>query len=372
MYVSAPQGGLLRSNPRSDSGNGVPKQIRSSSRSQTSSLDGELDNGVDGKAISTSHMNEYISEFAKYRDVPINNLEKDVKNRLVNLGHIFSVMRSTDHYPRILELVKQHFGSSSTVQPGTVGHFFYGCFTATDYKGPVHCSANCAGNVVPPNGPGFETCGDNVFYLTSDGQLDLRIPSDSKKAIIHVLASNFRGLTRAQVGELRRRNIEVVDIDIVSTDSKHHTVSENVPVSEIEILEISANPLCPNGNCGQSGSHPSASASGQSQSDGRSASAGQSFGPAHSQSGQQQGHQHGSSGHHGQKTNYTWVGALIFIIIVIIIVLLIFAAFRNRRSLDKPEAVLEKSAADVDTTASAVVNESASAPAAFWGGYGAN
>ena len=375
MYTSSPKGGLLRSNNRSESG-GTPRQIRSSSQSGQSSLEGELRNSADGKTISMTYMDEYIGDYAKYRDTQIDSLEPNIKQRLVVLGNIFATLRESTHYPRILELVKKHFGSSSTVQPGTVGNFFYGCFTPSNYNGPIHCSANCAGNVVPPDGPGYEACSDSVYYLKADGTLDPRIKTSSKKAIIHVLTPAFTGLSHAQVNELRQNGTEMVDIYLVSADFKHTTISENIPLSEIQ-----QNFSCPDGNCGKFRSLPPAdsgsgannrystgslpngkpveSASGQ----GAQYNSHVYTSPGSSQTDSNGGHQHGH-GQQQQQSNYAWVGAVIFIIIVIIIVLILFAAYGNRRRLDDPEPSLGESAGKVMETVDAVDST------AFWSGYG--
>lgn len=363
MYTSGSQGGLLRSNPRSGSGSLV-KRENNNSQSPQNSISGELDNNSDGKTISITHMDEYIGEYSKYRDTPVENLNKDAKNKLIALGNLLGVMRSTgSHYDKVLEIIKKHFGNPSTIKPETVGHFFFGCSAATDYKGPVHCSANCAGNVVPPQGPGFETCSDNVYYLNTNGQLDLRISSDSKKAIIHVLKNNYSGLTRAQIADLRRRNIEVVDINIVSSDFKHTVVSENIPLSEIDIQGESQTASCASADYSRSSSNDKSSSGGNfSQSNSGSRSNQRSA----SQSDYRGGHP-GNPPHHDNNknpTNYTWVGALIFIIIVIVIVLLLFAVFRNRRSLDRPESSSSQGLAGVNETSG--VNDTSE----FWSGYG--
>lgn len=365
MYTSGSQGGLLRSNPRSGSGSPI-KRENTNSQSPQNSISGELENSSDGKTISISHMDEYIGEYSKFRDTPIDNLNKDAKNKLIALGNLLGVMRSTgSHYDKVLEIIKKHFGDSSTVKIGTVGHFFFGCFKSTDYKGPVHCSANCAGNVVPPQGPGFETCSDNVYYLNANGQLDLRISSDSKKAIVHVLKPSYTGLTRGQVADLRRRNIEVVDINIVSSDFKHTVVSENIPLSEIDIQEESQSASCASANYSQSVSNDKSSSGGKYNSVN---SASHSEQRSASQPNYHGGHSDHQPHHDNNKnpTNYTWVGALIFIVIVIVIVLLLFAVFRNRRSLDRPESPTAQEITGVKETP--MVNETSE----FWSGYGSS
>lgn len=390
MYAAnSSGGGVIESKFFSDLG-GSEKQIRSPSSSQKNSQDVKVHSDeTDRHFVDVEVFRKRISELTPYRDKLVTSLPKTIQDKIYQLSDFFTAMYVTPFYAVAIDIIKESFGDQKFIQPDTVASFFYGCFTPTDYDGPMHCSAICAGNVVPPPGEGRTVCGSNVYHLMIDGEMVPRYIAGTKKAIIHVFQPSFRGLTLSQVEHLKSTEVDTLDINLITRDVKHQPLFKDLSINDVAILPSSAN---------VQNSAPSKTASHRSVSQGvrgstNSSPVSNSLPNSNSQEAKIL-QSSGSSGtfvengeilaktpnkrysdsreEQGDKNNWGVVAAVIFIIVIIFVVILIAVLYKNHRPIDKPygdnyspttKKSFASSASDVKSDAGPMN------PADFWSGY---
>lgn len=241
MYSSS-EGSIIHSDFY-EGGRSTPKRTGKISTSD-STTDGPIDSRKENLVLNLEVFTAQVKEFIPYKDVPISLLSQDLHKRLTILGNVLTTMQEKPEYPSLVEIVTSAFGNVTEVIPGSVGGFFYGCFVPNGYAGPSHCSAECAGNVVPPNVPGWEVCGHTVFLLTKSGNLEVRHRTESTHGIVHVVDGEFRGLSAAQIDQLKKMNIETVDIDVVGQNG-YIVHGQNLKLSEVQRSHPKPRPVPP-------------------------------------------------------------------------------------------------------------------------------
>jgi len=197
--------------------------------------------GSEGRyAVNIGQLREKIRLLSPHRDTRVRDLPLELQESVHQIKRIFSLMSKSDVYPQLIEIVKANFGDMSTAKPGTVGALFYGCFLPNKYTGQVHCSAECAASIQPPEVKGWSgACASNVINIEADGTLEFQhVLEGVSHAVIHVFSPRFDGFTMEQAKLLHDRGITRVSIDLVQADSYYTVISVDMPLNDVPVLGV--------------------------------------------------------------------------------------------------------------------------------------
>lgn len=130
------------------------------------------------------------------------------------------------------KIIVETFGSERNSEPGSVGNFFAGCLGDNNFDGNVGCSAECAGNIPMPKGPGISFCDSHVGYYR-DGIFDRTYTPIKKSNIILIHQINGKcTLAKDEIEELKALGIEKVVLSI-KENGEYKTRSQ---VMDLEVL----------------------------------------------------------------------------------------------------------------------------------------
>src|SRR5207253_1295542 len=124
----------------------------------------------------------------------------------------------TQSFNHVHEIIQDVFKDVENVTPGTVGAYFGGCLSKTDFKGNPSCSAACAGSVPFELGTqGWEFCDKlTILYNSESGVSSLTTtnnPQDKREAYVFVSNNkDFDGFTQADIQQMKSYGIEKAKI----------------------------------------------------------------------------------------------------------------------------------------------------------------
>ena len=168
----------------------------------------------------------------KYSNYQIDNLPPHILKKIEAISHLATTSKARAIYKEFIEVINDVFGDEEMPKPRTVGAFFKGCFNGSNFDGPLGCSAECAGNISPPNIAGWECCKENVGTYRN-GKLEIchRNPS-SNSIIIHIIDRDYENLSKADLDLLTSLDIKSASINLY-VNGKYTLQTNSVSIDKL-------------------------------------------------------------------------------------------------------------------------------------------
>lgn len=165
--------------------------------------------------ISKDELLGIISRLRGYEDTPVRKLTGSIKEDFKNLVKYINYTHQTNTYGMLKSLIDDQFGDLDSVEPGTVGAYFYGSNMHVNID-PKECGAVTA-NSIPLTSDHWNTCKNNIILAEEKNHgYDFALLStgdDKSHAYLYVkhdTYDDFNGFSSDERRALRKYGVEYV------------------------------------------------------------------------------------------------------------------------------------------------------------------
>jgi len=190
----------------------------------------------DNFEINTTKIQKSLKELRKHEKVPIKDLPQEILTEFNHVNNVISILHKTPAYGILYNMILTEFNGVVPQSVGTVGAYFVGCTTSTNFKGTPACAAVCAGNLAP-NSEKWATCDKlSISYDCDTGKFStMNLHEDKREAYIFAPIDKFKGFTKQELQSLKDFGVERIKIVRYSSASNYsEETSEFVEISKMK------------------------------------------------------------------------------------------------------------------------------------------
>jgi hypothetical protein len=189
-------------------------------------------------SINVKTLRDQLDRLSTIRDVPIKSLKDTnledftaVTNNIVN-------MYQSDGYNLLFKEIQERFPVNAKVIPGTVGGYFLGCFSSSNFKYGDTCSLGCVtGAPLFHDQADMIPCQRNVYIAPYEiGYTFTKLTSGSEDpdTALLFIQPPFQGFTSDEIYNLRSQGIEKVILSYYDDKKGEYFVSDPFSFSQIQ------------------------------------------------------------------------------------------------------------------------------------------
>ena len=193
--------------------------------------------------IDVAKLDTMLADLRNNASVPIRDLSKpehkDLQDEFKQMVSYVSILYDSNSYQPLYNLVKKHFGDLPTVNPGTIGAYFAGCYLDNSFSNTdpstASCSVVCAGSMPKPKDEdNWSFCKQLVVWAVYDNSkfnlTVLNSATDKENALLFVNYSSYEtfiGLSEAEKTQLARMGVKQVQIYGYQENSNEYAAFNN-------------------------------------------------------------------------------------------------------------------------------------------------
>jgi hypothetical protein len=189
-------------------------------------------------SVNVKILREQLNRLTHVKDIPIRNLSESYLDDFTSVSHHITTMYGTDGYNLLFDEVQSKFPMHAKVTPGTVGGYFLGCFTPSNFKYGDTCSLGCVtGAPIFHDSVDIIPCQRNVYIAPYDvGYKFTKLVSGTEEPSIAILFIQppFQGFSPDEIYELRNQGIEKVVLSYYDDNKGEYFVSDPLSYSQIQ------------------------------------------------------------------------------------------------------------------------------------------
>jgi len=212
--------------------------------SQVSTNQINSNNKVVVSRLKLEPVDQAIKNLSQHPDIKIKDLSehKDLLKDYDLVKLTSSILYDTSHYQMLIDLISKYPKPSSVI-PGTIGAYLFGCFLSS--YGDLYnktCAPVCNGSIQPPRQENHVNhCPYQIWMQQSnDGKSYVLINGSStrKLAYIYIRLSNnasFDGLTQEEIDTMRQNGVEVAQVYTYNpeAENKYTAITDVVPINDL-------------------------------------------------------------------------------------------------------------------------------------------
>ena len=189
-------------------------------------------------SINVNVLRDQLDRLSKVKDIPIKKLSHNQLEDFTSVSHSISNMYGSDGYNLLFKEIQEKFPMEAKVVPGTVGGYFLGCFTPSNFKYGDTCSLTCItgaptfydqADVIP--------CQRNVYIAPYDiGYTFTKLTSGTEEpnTAILFIQPPFQGFNSDEIYNLRQQGIEKVILSYYDEAKGEYFVSDPLGFTQIQ------------------------------------------------------------------------------------------------------------------------------------------
>jgi len=189
-------------------------------------------------SIHVKTLRNQLDRLSQIKDTPIKSLSHRDLEDFTAISHNISNLYGTDGYNLLFKEIQERFPLGAKVVPGTVGGYFMGCFSSTNFKYGDTCSLGCVtGAPLFYDNADAIPCQRNIYIAPYDmGYTFTKLTSGSEEpdTALLFIQPPFQGFSPDEMYQLRTQGIEKVILSYYDEKKGEYYVSDVFPFSQIQ------------------------------------------------------------------------------------------------------------------------------------------